>query len=207
MRAAKGIPWWFAVGFVLLSIAAFEWLQRPISATEAELVFRDVLTVPVEELRTKAMNISVRLPDDKAWKRVAGSWGYPDFLIGIRSAPAQLDCWVPNGIVRRVTVDGTEAPVSIAEQPLYGYSSTCQEIGLRFHASPGRTARIALYRLGPNAQLQGELIVTPYWTSGVKDHLVGIDLARIFDRYILLAAVVGLAIVVGAFATALIRTR
>lgn len=187
------------VAFGTLLIYAAIWIFRayPLHAGDAAAAFQRLAEVPLDQLESQGLqDVVVTAPSSAVWKRIRRTWGDPGYIIAVVSpGPRQyLFCLEKLDLRISVALDSQQLELRTAEYPPYGYSANCKPVGLQFRAPEGATVRIRVAGGLGQVPRPANLVVEPYWTTGAKDHLVGVAI----EEQSHLRAVAAFSAVVGA---------
>jgi hypothetical protein len=156
--------------------------------------------IPLSALAPGLHTTSVKIPDSAEWKKIRQQWGKPDYIVAVQSSAKSkyLRCIDAQHLTVSLRDSGGRLLKTEAAQGApYGYSAECSSRGIRFAASPGSVITLHVYRSTELGDTGDELIVAPFWNSGVKDYMVGglldQDLVAVFD----ISAVIGALMVIG----------
>lgn len=184
------------IGVVLVLPFVFAAGKKPVNEALAEQPFK---TIPLDTLAPGVHAISVRIPDSAEWTNIRKQWGDPGYIVAVSSSSKSkyLRCISQQQLsVSLQDFAGRPVTTQAAEGAPYGYSSECSRPGVRFEAAPGSVVTLQVNRSADLGDTSDDLIVAPFWDSGVKDHMVGglldQDLAPVFN----ISAVVGAVLMV-----------
>ena len=169
--------------------------KKPVDEALAD---QPLKTIPLDTLASGVHTLSVQIPDSAAWTNIRKQWGNPGYIVAVRSSSKlrYLRCLDRQQLSVSLKNAGHPLMTQAAEGAPYGYSAECSHPGVRFEAAPGSVVTGQINRSGDLGSTSDDLIVAPFWDSGVKDHIMGSllaqDLASIFN----ISAVVGAVLLV-----------
>jgi hypothetical protein len=184
------------IGVLLVLPFVFAAGKKPVNEALAEQPLR---TIPLDTLAPGVHTFSVKILDSAEWTNIRKQWGNPGYIVAVSSSSKSkyLRCIDHQQLSVSLTdAAGRSLMVQAAEGAPYGYSAECSRPGVRFEAAPGSVVTVQINRSGDMGSTSDDLIVAPFWDSGVKDHMVGSlldqDLAPVFN----ISAVVGAVLLV-----------
>jgi hypothetical protein len=182
------MPKWLWVGLLgvalLLPAALYwgwVWIADPVRPADARRAFQRLASVPLSQaVAGLGAEIEVTIPSDASWMRVLRNWGDPGYFIGAEIRGSREFAYCLQDLEARVKARIGDTPLDLEEAYApYGFSAGCVMPGFSFRAPPGSVVRIHVTVAKLPSQ-PVELIVEPHWSSGTKDHLVGLAIERQF---------------------------
>jgi hypothetical protein len=189
------------VGFLLVAPLGWYLGSDRVRLIDANVAIGNLAELPALQLRERReVNLTVKITNDPAWKRIRRGWGEPAFEVALVSSQGEYQ-YCLDGINVSAQQNGESLNLEKAGW-IYGYSygdsfaGQCTTVGRSFRASPGSTIEISLKTSG---EFGGGtiLIVRPTWPY-TKDKLVGVDLDKDARPIVIGMAVFGLLLVIGA---------
>jgi hypothetical protein len=170
-----------ALGSLMVLSSVWYHVVRPMRAPDARVAFTPLAVVPVSNAEGgSVLEAAVSIPDNPAWSRIRRQWGDPEYLIGyVRSDDRRLSCLEEVSTAVRISFGQTPLELRWSSRPPYGYSAECQYSGMSFRFRPGSQLQIHIQLASGHVSPQNAaVVVIPYWTSDIKDRLVGLDLSE-----------------------------
>jgi nitrite reductase/ring-hydroxylating ferredoxin subunit len=179
------------IGVVLVLPFVFAAGKKPVDEALAE---QPIKTFPLNAFGPGLQTFSVRIPDSAEWTNIRKQWGDPGYFIGVTSSSKAKYLRCIDGQQLRVSLQdagGRPLMAQSAEGAPYGYSAECPHPGVRFASAPGSVVMVRVDLSRELASSGDDLIVAPFWDSGVKDHMVGSLLGQALAPVSNISAIIG----------------
>jgi hypothetical protein len=167
---------WLRLG-IAVGVSSLVGCTSNVSQADARAALRPLRSVPLAAAKaTGRINFTERIPDSPQWRRIRAAWGSPSFVIAVVSPDQHtLPCFDKF----RLNVELRANSKGIHSEPaewLYGYSTECPNVGVRFHAEAGDLLDVAIGVPAAVIAQPDELILIADWGTKTKDRLVGVGI-------------------------------
>jgi hypothetical protein len=177
------LAWLLALfGLLLPMPRLWSLIFPPLSGEDEIVAFKTLVQIPLQEIEQKGfVTFTFSTPDDASWKRIRGAWGEPGYILAAAAPTGSelLYCFKDLDLSIQGMRGSEVIPVEEATSSLYPYSTKCSPCGVKFLASPGENLVLHVKAPGNRSLPRGDLIIAHYWTSEIKDRLVGLSLDKL----------------------------
>ena len=167
---------WLRLG-ITVGVLSLGGCTSNVSQVDARAALMPLRSVPLAAAKpTGRINFTERIPDSPQWRRLRAAWGSPSFVIAV-VAPDQhtLPCFDKFGLNVQLKAN-SKGVRSDPAQWLYGYSTECPNVGVKFHAEAGDLLDVAVGVPAAATAQPDELILIADWGTKTKDRLVGVGI-------------------------------
>jgi hypothetical protein len=190
------------IGVLLLLPGACSLVSSAPNRDDAAVGFAEVVRIRLDSLRAGSpIKLVFSVPDTAQWRRLRDAWGDHGYIVYAARMEGSTPWIIPFSTLNLdVTISSSAGDLALEPAsgcPYLISSDAGDDCAVAFKPRPGDELEITVTARGSDSLPAGDFVIGPYWGGYEKDRIVAAMLESEGRPYLLAAAAVGVALLIG----------